>query len=128
MTSQVRIAEKRHRRRLWPLLGAVLAVTLAAIAYLVAPEVIRITKEVLPRFSTAGMSQQTVRILFSAIIFVVFLGISVVIVALFAPKKALNVKDSDLVKQREAMQRERKMDRVRQRKLNRAYREQLTRK
>jgi type VI protein secretion system component VasK len=117
--SQVRVAEKKRRRGMWPVLGFVLILVLAAIAYLIAPAVIDLTRQLLPRFTTRGTNPETVRLLFAILIFLVLGAVGALIVALFAPKRAINVNEKDLEKERKQMQEARKMDRVRQRRINR---------
>ncbi|MBW4435525.1 MAG: hypothetical protein KME04_00200 [Pleurocapsa minor GSE-CHR-MK-17-07R] len=123
MTSQVTIAEKKKSRRFLPVAGFIMIVVLAAIAYLVAPAVMDWTRANLRGFTFSGNDRETVRLMFAGIIFLTLGGISAMIVALFAPKKATNIKDSDLMEERKAMQDKKKMDRLRQRKVNREMRQ-----
>ncbi len=119
MTSQVTIAKKRSKRGLWPALGLGLIIALLVISYAVAPSVIAFSKANFRGFTTRGTDPQLVHWLFTAIIFLVLGATAALIVALFAPKRAINVKESDLAKERVQLQEKKRMDRVRQRKINR---------
>ena len=117
--SQVVVSEKRKRRGLWPVIGFILILALAAIAYLLAPAVIDLTKQLLPRFTTRGTNPETVRLMFALLIFLLLGAVVALTVALFAPKKAINVNENDLAKERKQMQEAKKMDRIRQRRITR---------
>ncbi len=119
MTSQVTIAKKKSKRGLWPVLGLVLIVALLIISYTLAPTVIEFCKTNFRGFTTRGTDPQVVHWLFTILIFLVLGAFTALFVALFAPKKAINVKESDLAKERVEMQQQKRMDRLRQRKINR---------
>lgn len=116
--SQVKLAENRRRRGLWPVMGLLLALALAAISYLIAPNVISLTRQLLPQFSTTGMPQLQVRLIFALLTFVVLLLFVALLVSLFMPKRKMLVKESDMKKERDEMIQRKKMERVRQRKIN----------
>lgn len=119
MTSQVTISQKKKKRGLWPVLGFILIIALLIISYAVAPAVIEFCKANFRGFTTRGTNPQTVHLLFTVLIFLVLGAFTALIVALFAPKRAINVKESDLAKERVQMQEQKKMDRLRQRRINR---------
>jgi phage shock protein PspC (stress-responsive transcriptional regulator) len=117
--SQIRIAEKKQRRQLYPVMGFIMIVVLAVIAYAVAPAVMDFARANLRGFTFGSNSRETVRLIFALIIFLTLGGIAAMIVALFAPKKQTNIKDSELIAERNARAEGKKMDRIRQRKINR---------
>lgn len=117
--SQVKIAEKRTRRALWPVAGFFFLIVLLVISYLVAPFVIDLVRRVVPRFSIAGTDQETVRVLFAVLIFLVSGAVSALIVALSAPRNRVQdmVKDAEMVRERQRIIEQKKADRQRQREL-----------
>ncbi len=117
--SQVKIAEKRTRRALWPVAGFFFLIVLLVISYLVAPFVIDLVRRVAPRFSIAGTDQETVRVLFAVLIFLVTGAVSALIVALSAPRNRVQdmVKDAEMVRERQRIIEQKKADRQRQREL-----------
>jgi hypothetical protein len=117
--SQIVVSEKKRRRGMWPVMGLLLAIALGVISYFIAPGVIDLTKKLLPQFSTRGMSPRDVHLIFTALTFVILLAFAAFLVALFMPKKPINVNEADLKKEREKMAEYRKYERVRQRRINR---------
>lgn len=122
--SQVKMAERRNRRGLWPLLGLFLAVAAGAIAFLLAPLLIEFLQTQNRRFGV-GMEPERLRLYVTIGITFVFLSIAALIVALAAPKKAINVKETDLIKERARAQMRHKYEVKRQRKINREMREDV---
>ncbi len=103
--SQARIAEKKTRRALWPVMGLILAVALGAIAWFskeavigILPATVRIQLDRLP-----GIQGE---LAVAAFIFVIMLGIVAIIVAVAAPKRRINVKEKDMFKERDKMLRD----------------------
>jgi hypothetical protein len=117
--SQVIVTEKKRKRGLWPVMGLILAVALGIISYFIAPAVIDLTKQLLPQFSTRGMSPRDVHLIFTFLTFVVLMAFVAFLVAIFMPKKAINVNEADLKKEREQMQAYKRYERHRQRRINR---------
>jgi predicted membrane protein len=117
--SQVKLAETKRRRGLWPVMGLLMAIALGVISYFLAPSVIALTRQLLPQFSTRGMPQQQVLLIFTFLTFVILLAFTAFLVAIFMPKKAINVNENDLRKEREKIQAYKKYEKVRQRKINR---------
>jgi hypothetical protein len=56
---------------------------------------------------------------------VIFVSLAGLTIAVFAPKKPLNIKYSDLAKEREAINAEKKREQLRQRRLAQKMREDL---
>jgi hypothetical protein len=126
--SQIKLADVKRRRGIWPFMGLMLAVALGIISYFLAPTVIRLTGQLLPQFRTGGIPGDQLRLIFSALTFVVLLLVTALLVAIFMPKKPMLVKESDLRKEREQMLAGRKADKVRQRKINLATQQYLKEK
>jgi type VI protein secretion system component VasK len=123
MSSQVTIAKTHKGRRALPALGFLLVVALSLIAYVIAPDVIEWIKDTFPRFDTRGILPQHLRLIFTAIVFVLLLAVIGMVMALTAPKKAINVNEADLVKERKQAELEKRRMKRRQRKINREVRE-----
>ncbi|MCS7070317.1 MAG: hypothetical protein NZM00_02355 [Anaerolinea sp.] len=124
MNSQVKVAVRSRRRWAWPVVGFILAVSLGVIAYMLAPAAIQFVRSTLRGFDTSGMAPTTLRWIFTAILFVIFITLAGLIVAVAAPKPRDTVKYSDLVKEREAMQAERKRKKLQARRLAQQMREE----
>jgi uncharacterized membrane protein YgaE (UPF0421/DUF939 family) len=84
----------------WPLIGFILAVALAAIAWVIAPSVVSFLHSKLgARFPTgAQMNLYT-----TVMLFLMLGGLSALIVAATMPRKKSQVKEADLVKERKDM-------------------------
>ena len=117
--SQVTISERKRKRGLWPVMGLILAIVIGIISWFLAPSVVALTKQLLPQFSTTGMSPRDVNLIFTFLTFVILMALVAFIVAIFMPKKAINVNERDLKKERDQAADYRKYQRVRQRKINR---------
>ena len=118
------VVEQRSRRR-WAAYGFLLIVALMTISWFLAPTVISTSKSLTKeRFPPAGtLTPVQTQIIFTLVVFVVLALIAALIVTIAAPKRALNVNDKDLIKEREENQKYRRMARKRQRTLNREMRE-----
>ena len=122
--TQIKIAESdTNGRRRWAAFGFLLIVALTVIAWFVAPDVIKWVKSTFRQFNASGLTPIQLQLAFTAIVFVLLALLTGLIVTLFAPKKALNVKDKDLVKERETGEKYRRAQRKRQRRINRELRE-----
>lgn len=119
--SQIKVVGERRSRGLWPVMGLFLAVALGILAWFLAPGVIDLTKQLLPEFrrGVGTIPGSQLRLIFTALTFVVMLGIVAIVVALFMPKKPINVNENDLKKERVQMQQQKKYERQRQRRINR---------
>ncbi len=123
--SQAKIATKKQSRVLWPVMGFFLALACGVIAYVAAPSVIDFTKTALPGFRTAGIAPDTLRLLFTGIIFVILITISGILIALFAPKRSMNITDQSLAKERAGTLAKRKNEKVMQQRVNSQMRDDL---
>lgn len=126
--SQVRMAEtKRSRRALWPVVGLLLIISMGVLAYFLAPVTIAFLEANLPNFTARGMRPEHLQLVVTAILFVVFVGLVGVIIAIFAPKRAMNIKYSDLAKEREEIVAQQRRKKVEARVLAQKMREDLKR-
>lgn len=121
--SQVRIADQKNNRRMWAVGGFVLVVALGAIAFALAPTLTVLIDNAIPSLRIRGRLRDQAQLMVGLVFFFLMVTVSALIVTLLAPRKAINVKDSDLVKTRDDMIKYRKMERTRQRKINRAMRD-----
>ncbi len=122
--SQIKIAEDdRNGRRRWAAFGFLLIVSLTIISWFAAPDVIKWVKSTFRQFNTSSLTPIQLQLAFTAIVFILLVLIAGLIVTLFAPKKVLNVKEKDLVKERDAGEKYRQAQRKRQRRINRELRE-----
>lgn len=123
--TQVRQAERKIKRSWWPLIGFLLIASLAIIAYAAAPSVIDFTKSALPRLSLRGIAPETQRLIFAAITFLILVLIAGLVVAVFAPRKRTLIKETDVMKLREEMLKQREKDKKKQREVNLEIRKEL---
>ena len=123
MGQNFRQAEKKSKRGLWPLYGLLMAIALGAIAYVTAPLLLDFVDSRSPNFSIGNLSEDQVKLLFAGIIFFVLLGIMTVILGVTVPKKKSEVLDAALVKERKAMEAERRAQKKRQMEIARKLRE-----
>ncbi len=125
MSSQVRIADKKNNRRMWPVMGFLLIVALTAIAYVIAPDVINFIKSNFRAFQTSSMNPTTLRWVFTGIVALILSLLVAIIIAVAAPKKPINVKMSDLERERTEMLTAKAKRKKQQRRINREYREHV---
>jgi hypothetical protein len=100
--SQVKMAEKKQSRALWPLMGFILLIAYGAIAWVLAPIVRDALPPALDRLLTRMPGQQG-EIAVGLAIFLILVSVSALIVALFAPRRKLDVKTKDMLKERNQM-------------------------
>ncbi|MFN8565679.1 MAG: hypothetical protein U0703_29530 [Anaerolineae bacterium] len=122
---QYKVVIEHKSRKRWAAYGFLLIVALLIISWFLAPTAITISKNALkqlgPALSSVPQVQQ--QIVYTLIIFFILAIVTALIVALAAPKRPLNVSEKDLIKEREATERYKRMARKRQRTLNREMRE-----
>lgn len=123
--TQIRMQERKVKRSWWPLIGFLLIVSIAVISYAVAPDVIGLTRQALPRLNLRGVAPETQRLVFAAITFLILVIITGMIVAAFAPRRRTLVKETDIIKDRDVMMRERERDKKKQREVNLEIRREL---
>lgn len=125
MGSQVTIVYAKRSRKRWAVIGFILIIALLVISWFVAPFLIQFLKTTFKTFGPASRTIQPLQlqIAFTLIIFVVLGAFSALIVTVFAPKKAINVRDKDLLQERDDGAKYQRKARKRQRTLNREMRE-----
>ncbi len=124
MSSQVKIAAQKKGQWLLPAVGFILIIALTAMAYVLAPSVEGLIRDIIPQFRRSGISAQTFRWVLTGITAFILLSAAMVVVALGSRRKRpLDVSNQELIKEREQMIAERKKAKVRQRKMNQKMRE-----
>jgi mannitol-specific phosphotransferase system IIBC component len=98
----------------WPLIGFVLAVAIAAIAWALAPSVVSFLGARLKGFPRGPQMNLYTTI----VLFFMFGGVASLIVAAAMPKKKSQVKETDLVKERKQMMAEKAARKKRQQMIN----------
>jgi hypothetical protein len=123
--SQVVVAEQKRGRRAFPAVGFILIVAMGVIVWVVTPPLTEyLDRTVLTSYRIPRSDLPTVQIGIGLVLFFLLSTIVALIVSALAPKPAASVKETDLVKERDEMQKKRKAERIRQRKINREFREQ----
>ncbi|MBL8145549.1 MAG: hypothetical protein JNL34_04115 [Anaerolineae bacterium] len=123
--TQIRMQERKVKRSWWPLIGFLLILSIAVISYAVAPDVIGLARQALPRMNLRGIAPETQRLIFAAITFLILVIITGMIVAAFAPRRRTLVKETDIIKDRDMMLRDRVRDKKKQREINLEIRREL---
>lgn len=111
--------KKKSSKAMWPVMGLVLGLALAAIAYVAAPLALNWAVGAFAGFTGTELPPEQMRIFFAFLIFVVLSGIAALIVAIALPKKKVDnmAKEANLRKERERKQKEDAMRRKRKRAL-----------
>jgi hypothetical protein len=123
--SQVVISEEKRGRRAFPAIGFILIVAMGAIVWVVTPPLTEyLDRTLLTGYRIPRTDLPTVQIGIGLVLFFLLSTVVALVVSALAPKRAASVKETDLVKERDEMQRQRKAERIRQRKINREFREQ----
>jgi hypothetical protein len=123
--SQVVVSQQKRGRRAFPAVGFILILAMGAIVWVVTPPLTEfLDRTVLTGYRIPRSNLPTVQIGVGLILFFLLSTLTALIVSALAPKRAVNVKETDLIKEREEMQRKRKAERMRQRQINRQFREQ----
>ena len=132
MSSQVTIVVHKRSRKRWAAYGFLLIVALLIISWFIAPAAIDAVKAIshgqFKPGTPGGLTKVQVQIAFTLIIFVILGSLAAMIVTMAAPKKTINVKEKDLVKERLDGVKYHKQVKKRQRKLNREMREFVEKK
>lgn len=125
MSSQVTVVVKKRSRAMWAAFGFLMIVALLVIGWILAPGLISILRSSFRGFSASirEMEPLHLQIAFTLIIFVILALISAIIVTIAAPRRPLEFKDKELMKERADAVQYQKAARRRQRKLNREMRE-----
>lgn len=115
--SQVTIAKKKQNRGLYPLIGLVLIIAMGVIAYFLAPSVIDFLKTRSAAFGR-GIPADRLLLFVTIGLTLIFSTIASLIVAVARPKKLIDVKESDLMKERIEAKRMKEYEFKRQREIN----------
>ena len=107
--------KKPRRNAYWPVLGLLLALAAGVLAFLAAPAVNQALDSSLPNYPTPT---PTLNWMVTAVLFIVFVLIGGLVVAVATPKKKAQVTDVMLTKEREKMVHYNKARKVRQREIN----------
>ncbi len=118
------VIEQRSRRR-WAAIGFVLIVALSVIAWFAAPTVLDWLKTTFKPLGSALVSIPKIQqqIALTVIVFFLLSIVTALVVTLGAPRQPLEVREKDLVKEREDNVKYRRRQRKLQRKFNREMRE-----
>lgn len=100
--TQMRMAEKKRSRALFPVMGLLLGVAVGLISWFSAPEILKLLPTNLRTLFQRLPGNQE-QIWFAVFMFVVLMAIFSILIAIASPKKKVNVKDSDIMKERRAM-------------------------
>ncbi len=122
MSSQVKQADKKRKNKaFWPLIGFMLALSAGVLAWFLKDPVYSwlARSPVIPGFPPAGIDPAQMRLLVAAALFTIMLGFAGLVIALAAPKSAQRVKETDLIKERKMVMKEKELKKARQRELNR---------
>ncbi len=117
--------EKRNAtgvRKYWPVIGFVMLIALAIISWFLAPSAIALTRDIIPRFTGRELEPMVMKLVFTVLLTAIFGALSAAVMALAAPKKNINVRESDMLKERDEMIKRKAMERERLRKINREMR------
>ncbi len=123
--SQVKFVVEQRSRHRWAAYGFLLILALTVIAWFVAPSVILWLRSISREFSssTRTMPAWQLQAAFTAIVFVLMALIAGLIVTVAAPKKAINVREKDLLKERTDNVKYHRMQKKRQHRLNQEMRQ-----
>lgn len=107
-------------RAYWPVIGFVLALSLGVIAWALGPAGYNFLRDNrIVNFAITNISRATWELIISGVLFVVLLMFASLVVAAARPKQKSEVREKDLVKERDKMVREQKAKKVLQREINR---------
>jgi hypothetical protein len=108
--------EQRKRSSFTPLLGLLIAVVLGVVAWFAAPGVLNWLAGALPNFAGNELPLSTSRPVFTIIIMVLALVVFGLVAALVTPKDTRTAREANIEKEREAMRRQQKAERMRSRR------------
>ena len=108
--------KKTRMQAFGPLIGILLAGAFGILSWFLSPEIDNILKRSLPNFR--AMPPDQLRIATTIIMFVIFVLLASLIVAAAAPKKKIMVGEPDIVKDRAALIKEKKLTKLRRQHMN----------
>lgn len=124
MGSQIVVVTEQKSRKRWAAMGFLLLFALGVISWFIAPEVVKWIKggSKTLRIALVEVPAQQEQLIMTIILTLLFALIAGLIVTIFAPKKSINVKDKDLIKERLDGVKYHEKAKKRQRTLNREMR------
>ena len=132
MSSQVKVVVYKRSRKRWAAYGFLLIVALLVISWFAAVPATDLVKTLshgqFRPGAPGGLTKQQVQVVMTLIIFVILGSVAALIVTVAAPKKVINVKDKDLVKERLDGVKYHRKAKKRQRTLNREMRDYVEKK
>ncbi|NWG17027.1 MAG: hypothetical protein HXY41_10360 [Chloroflexi bacterium] len=107
-------------RAFWPLIGFILALSLGVLSWALGPIVIdwMDASNIVRGFPSPEVPRTTWNWIATGVMFVILLMFSSLVVALFRPKQAMDVREKDLAKEREQLRRNIKAKKELQRRIN----------
>jgi len=127
MSSQVKVVVYKRSRKRWAAYGFLLIVALLVISYFLSTPATDFVKALshgqFRPGAPGGLTKLQVQVAFTLIIFFILGSVAALNVTVAAPKKVINVKETDLVKERLDGVKYHKKAKKRQRTLNREMRE-----
>jgi hypothetical protein len=109
-------------RKYWPVIGFLMVIALAIISWFIAPSAIELMRDIIPRFTGRELNPMVMRIIFTVVLTFLFGAISAALLALLTPKPQINVREGDMLKERQEMLRKKELEKQRLRKINRELR------
>ena len=124
MGSQIVIVHEQRSRRKWAAMGFLLLVALGVISWIVSPDIIKWIKSGSRtlRIALLEVPAAQEQIIMTIILTLLLALVAGLIVTIFAPRKSINVKEKDLVKERLDGVKYHEKAKKNQRKLNREMR------
>lgn len=109
-------------RKYWPVIGFLMLVAVAIISWFLAPGAIDLARDIIPRFTGRELPAAAMRIVFTVLLTAILGSLSAALLALASPRRPDQVREGDLLKEREAMIKQKQQERARMRKINRELR------
>lgn len=109
-------------RRYWPVIGFLMVVALSIISWFLAPSVIALTSDIIPRFTGRELDVVVMRLVFTVLLTMILATLAAALLSLLTPKKDMDVREGDMLKERQEMIKRKEMERQRLRKINRELR------
>jgi hypothetical protein len=109
-------------RKYWPVIGFLMLIALAVMSWFLAPSAIALTRDIIPQFSGRELNPMVMRIIFTVVLTFLFGAVSAALLALLTPKPQIDVREGDILKERQEMLRKKELEKQRLRKINRELR------
>jgi hypothetical protein len=124
MGSQIVIVHEQKSRKRWAAMGFLLLVALGIISWFIAPGIITWMKggSRTLRIALVDIPQQQEQLIVTVILTLLLAIVAALLVTIFTPRKAINVKEKDLIAERLDGVKYHEKAKKRQRKLNREMR------